>query len=616
MNVVIVELAAKAKTINKYLGSGFKVIPSYGHVRDLPSKDGSVEPDKDFEMHWDVDGKSAKVMREIAAAVKNGRQTHPGHRPGSGRGSNILAHPPCSGGKTGPQEGRPRRARHIQCRHQASRAGRHEGPAADRDAAGRGLSGPPRARLSGRLYPVPVLWRKLPGARSAGRVQSVALRLVCDREAEIEAFRTDEYWTIEALLATAKGEDVRARLNAIAGTRLEKLDIKDGGLRQRDQGGDREGRLPRRIGREEGGAAQSVRAVHDLDAAAGGLAQARLLGARRRCRWPSACTKASTSAARRSASLPICEPTACRSCRRRIGAIRAPGGAGLRQALSAAVRPRVQDQGQERAGSARGDPSDRVSAHARGRRPRLERDQARLYELIWKRAVASQMAAAELEQTTADIDVQGRDGKAYGLQSHRLGRAVRRLPETLRGRPRRGRRGEPPAAAAGAGRPAQRQGHRGQAAFHRAAAALFGSHARQEDGGARHRPSFDLCLDARRAAGSRLCAHRQEAPDPRGQGPAGHRLPRKLLQALRRIRLHRRPRGEARSHLRPQARVEGRAARLLARLHRSGGRDQGPASRRGARSAQRAARAAHLSRQGRWQRSAARARAAALAACR
>ena len=73
-----------------------------------------------------------------------------------------------------------------------------------------------------------MLWRKLPGARSAGRVQSVALRLVCDREAEIEAFRTDEYWTIEAVMATAKGEEFPARLNAIDGTTLKKLDIKKG----------------------------------------------------------------------------------------------------------------------------------------------------------------------------------------------------------------------------------------------------------------------------------------------------------------------------------------------------------------------------------------------------
>ena len=126
--------------------------------------------------------------------------------------------------------------------------------------------------------------------------------------------------------------------------------------------------------------------------------------------------------------------------------------------------------------------------------------------------------------------------------------------------------------------------------------------ARQAHGGARHRPPLHLRLHARRAAGARLRPHRQEAPDPRGQGPARHGLPGGLLQALRRVRLHGRPRGEARPHLRRQARVEGRAARLLARLHGARRRDQGPARRRGAGGAQRAARPAHLPAQGRGRR--------------
>ena len=102
MNVVIVESVAKAKAINKYLGSKYKVLASYGHVRDLPSKDGSVEPDKDFEMHWDVDGRSAKVMKEIAAAVKKRRQADPGHRPRSRGRGHLLAHPAHPGGEARP----------------------------------------------------------------------------------------------------------------------------------------------------------------------------------------------------------------------------------------------------------------------------------------------------------------------------------------------------------------------------------------------------------------------------------------------------------------------------------------------------------------------------------
>ena len=227
MNVVIVESAAKAKTINKYLGPGYKVIASYGHVRDLPAKDGSVEPDNDFNMHWDVDPKSQKIMREIADALK-------------GADKLILATDP-------DREGEAISWHLLEILHQkkAIKKGteieRVAFNAITKQSILAALKEPRKidqplveAYLARRAldYLVgftlsPVLWRKLPGARSAGRVQSVALRLICDREAEIEAFRTDEYWTVEAMLATAKGDDFKARLTAISGTTLKKLDIKD-----------------------------------------------------------------------------------------------------------------------------------------------------------------------------------------------------------------------------------------------------------------------------------------------------------------------------------------------------------------------------------------------------
>ncbi len=227
------------------------------------------------------------------------------------------------------------------------------------------------------------------------------------------------------------------------------------------------------------------------------------------------------------------------------------------------------------------------------------------------------MASAELEQTTADIEVKGRDGKLYvlrasgsivqfegflkvyeegrddrvrvvekGKEDHSEDDDSRRLPRARRGRSR------------------HRSQDRGRAAFHAAAAALFGSHAGQAHGGAGHRPPLHLCLHARRAAGARLRPHRQEAADPRGQGPPGHRLPGKLLQALRGVRLHGGPGGEARPHLRRQARVEGRPARLLEELHGRRRGDQGSARRRRAGSAERASGSAHLSAQGGGRRSA------------
>ena len=201
MNVVIVESAAKAKTINKYLGSGYKVLASFGHVRDLPSKDGSVEPDRDFEMSWEIDSGSQKIIREIAEAVK-------------GADKLILATDPDREG-----EAISWHLLEILTQKKVIKKGMHVERVAFNAvtkqailaamAAPRQIDQPlVEAYLARRAldYLVgftlsPVLWRKLPGAKSAGRVQSVALRLICDREAEIEAFRTDEYWTIEATMA-------------------------------------------------------------------------------------------------------------------------------------------------------------------------------------------------------------------------------------------------------------------------------------------------------------------------------------------------------------------------------------------------------------------------------
>src|SRR5688572_4952308 len=228
MNVVIVESAAKAKTINKYLGGGYKVIASFGHVRDLPAKNGSVEPDKDFEMHWDVDPKSQKIMKEIADAVRKADKlilaTDP-DREGEAISWHILQilEQKKALKKYTPVE----RVAFNAVTKQAIMAALSEprqidGPLVSAYLARRALD------YLGGFTVSPVLWRRLTGARSAGRVQSVALRLVCDRKRDIEVFRADEYWTIDATMATAKGEELPARLNAINGTALTKLGIERG----------------------------------------------------------------------------------------------------------------------------------------------------------------------------------------------------------------------------------------------------------------------------------------------------------------------------------------------------------------------------------------------------
>ena len=210
MHLVIVESPAKAKTINKYLGPDYKVLASYGHVRDLPPRDGSVRPDEDFAMSWEVDAKAAKRLSEIAEAAKASDRI-------------ILATDPDREGEA--------ISWHVLDVLQQKRVVKDKPVervvfnAITRSAVTEAMKAPRqidmelvKAYLARRAldYLVgfnlsPVLWRKLPGARSAGRVQSVSLRLVVDREIEIERFITREYWTVEADMTSA-GAPFTARL--------------------------------------------------------------------------------------------------------------------------------------------------------------------------------------------------------------------------------------------------------------------------------------------------------------------------------------------------------------------------------------------------------------------
>ena len=226
LNIVIVESAAKAKTINKYLGSDYKVIASYGHVRDLPSKDGSVLPDNDFEMHWDTDTKSGKILKEIGQAVKGADKlilaTDP-DREGEAISWHILQ---VLEKKKALKDVEVERVVFNAVTKQAvldafSQPRDLDTPLVSAYLARRALDYLVGFTLS------PVLWRKLPGSRSAGRVQSVALRLICDRETEIEAFKPREYWTIDGNLKNAAVDQLYAKLQAVAGKKLDKFDIPD-----------------------------------------------------------------------------------------------------------------------------------------------------------------------------------------------------------------------------------------------------------------------------------------------------------------------------------------------------------------------------------------------------
>ena len=225
MAVVVVESPAKAKTINKYLGSDYTVLASYGHVRDLPAKDGSVDTEDGFGMKWEVAPESKKHLRAIAEALKTDDTL-------------ILATDPDREGEAISWHLQEALASSIK---KGKTVRRVTFNAITKSAVTEAMAKPRdvdmelvEAYLARRAldYLVgfnlsPVLWRKLPGAKSAGRVQSVCLRLIVERELEIEAFRAREYWTVSAALITPRGQEFQARLTVLGGKKLDKYDIPD-----------------------------------------------------------------------------------------------------------------------------------------------------------------------------------------------------------------------------------------------------------------------------------------------------------------------------------------------------------------------------------------------------
>ena len=223
MPVVVVESPAKAKTINKYLGPNYTVLASFGHVRDLPAKDGSVDPDNGFDMTWEVAADSRKHIKAITEALKTDDEL-------------ILATDPDREGEAISWHLQEALASSLKKGKKVSRVTFN---AITKSAVTEAMKSPRQvdlplveAYLARRAldYLVgftlsPVLWRKLPGAKSAGRVQSVCLRLIVEREMEIEAFRAREFWSVTATLLTKRGQEYQARLVTLGGKRLDKFDI-------------------------------------------------------------------------------------------------------------------------------------------------------------------------------------------------------------------------------------------------------------------------------------------------------------------------------------------------------------------------------------------------------
>ena len=415
MNIVIVELPAKAKTVNKYLGPGYRVLASYGHVRDLPSKNGSVLPDKDFEMHWDVEPKAAKRLDEIAKAVKGASKlilaTDP-DREGEAISWHVLQVLDRKKALAGvPVE---RVVFNAVTKEAVLDAMRHpraiDGPLVNAYLARRALDYLVGFTLS------PVLWRKLPGARSAGRVQSVALRLVCDRELEIERFKTQEYWSILAELATAENETFQARLVSADGKKFEKFDISDQATADRLKAALEGGRF--RVATVESKAQrrhpaapfttstlqqESSRKLGFSPRQTMQLAQRLYEGVDLGGEAEGLITYMRTDGVQ---IVPEAIANIRKLVTKRYGDRYVPSSprqyetkAKNAQEAHEAIRPTDFTK----------DP-DSVSHY-------LEDDAARLYKLIWQRTLASQAASAEIERTTADIAVAGSDGNDYGVRA-------------------------------------------------------------------------------------------------------------------------------------------------------------------------------------------------------
>jgi DNA topoisomerase-1 len=397
MDVVVVESPAKAKTINKYLGRDYKVLASFGHVRDLPAKDGSVRPDEDFAMSWAVDGKASKRLADIVKALKDADglilATDP-DREGEAiswhvlevlRQKRVLKDKPVK-----------RVVFNAITKNSVLDAMAHprdiDAPLVDAYLARRALDYLVGFTLS------PILWRKLPGSRSAGRVQSVALRIVCDRENEIERFKATEYWSVAARLIE-KDKAFEARVYSVDGKVTDKLDV---------HSGDEAGRLKAALeaGRFE------VRSVDKKPT-------------RRNPYAPF-----TTSSLQQDASSRLgFSPSRTMQLAQRLyedGVITYMRTDGIDMAPEAVAAARSAIE--KEFGSAYLPPTPRVyqnkaknaqEAHEAIRPTDMFRhpdtvgdaDQRKLYGLIWRRTLASQMRPAEIERTTADIAVNapGRD---------------------------------------------------------------------------------------------------------------------------------------------------------------------------------------------------------------
>lgn len=398
MKVVIVESPAKAKAIQKYLGAGYDVLASYGHVRDLPSKQGSVSPDDGFKMHWEISEGSEKSIKRIVDAVKGADEMYLATDPD--REGEAIAWHICEilRQKKLLQKVKVHRSVFHEITKKAVEEAIHHPRTLDQALIHAYLTRRALDYLVGFTLS-PVLWHKLPGSRSAGRVQSVALRLIVDREQEIEQFTQEEYWTLDADFMTALNRKFRAKLTELDGEKIKKFSLVTGmdaaHVRERVEAKSytvwevikkRVQRHPapafttstlqqeaaRKLGFSASKTMRVAQGLYEGMGDSGGLI-----------------TYMRTDSVHLSAD-------AIQAFRRYLGDTMGEP--------YVPASPRVYKNKSKNAQEAHEAirPTD-ITKPAVDLKGILDTDQYKLYDLIWKRALASQMASADIDQTSADV---------------------------------------------------------------------------------------------------------------------------------------------------------------------------------------------------------------------
>src|SRR6516162_2089794 len=411
MKVVVVESPAKAKTINRYLGDDYKVVASYGHVRDLPAKDGSVLPDNDFAMSWEVDGKSEKHIKTILEAARGADRLFLATDPDR-EGEAISWHVrEVLNSRRGFKHLDVKRVVFNEVTKNAVLEAFTRPREIDRELVEAYMARRALDYLVGFTLS-PVLWRKLPGSRSAGRVQSVALRLICEREAEIEAFRAREYWTIEAEFTTPAGAPFTARLTHLDGRKLDQFDLSNAESANRAKAAVDAGTYTvasvekKRVRRNPQAPFTTSTLQQEASRKLG-------FGAQQTMRLAQQLYEGVDIGGETTGLITYMRTDGVQMAREAIAAIRdhvaTSYGANYLPAAPREYQSKIKNAQEAHEAIRPTDVARTPDSVARF----LSNDQRRLYELIWKRAVASQMQSAELDQVSVDVT----DGKGTTLRA-------------------------------------------------------------------------------------------------------------------------------------------------------------------------------------------------------